>query len=111
MAATIAKARGYDTSRVKETHRLGSQSADVEAATWRTHAVAAIHRDGSGSLALARDGKYLLRVEFGPEDAPEPEPGEDRLRIWVEGIEVTPIRKHWGEGYETPEPWNYGGKE
>lgn len=67
MAATIAEARGYDRSRVKETHRLGSQSAEARAATWRTFAIAWVRADGSGTVEVKRDGVTLHRFEFGPE--------------------------------------------
>jgi len=67
MAATIAKATGRDTSRVKETRRLGSVSSYVEANTWRTFTSAFVHRDGSGYVEVTRDGKTLCRFNFGPE--------------------------------------------
>jgi flavin-dependent dehydrogenase len=67
MAATIAHARGYDKSRVKEDHRLGSEAAEAEAATWRTFAVAYIRRDGSGYVTVKRDGKVIHSYEFEAE--------------------------------------------
>lgn len=67
MAATIAKAIGYDKTRSKETHRLGSVGAIVEAATWRTFATATVMRNGTGSIEVRRDGKLLHRFEFEPE--------------------------------------------
>lgn len=67
MANTIATATGHDRSRVKETHRLGSESAVVEAATWRTFATARVNKDGSGYVTVKRDGKVLHYFEFGPE--------------------------------------------
>jgi len=67
MAATIATATGYDSSRVKETHRLGSQASKVEAATWRTFARAYVNRDGSGYVEVMRDGVQLFRYDFGAE--------------------------------------------
>lgn len=68
MAATIAKATGRDKSRIKETHRLGSESAYAEANTWRTFTKAYIYRDGSGYVEATRDGKSLGRIDFGPEE-------------------------------------------
>lgn len=67
MAATIAKATGYDSSRMKETHRLGSIAAIGEANTWRTFAEAYIEKDGSGYVNVTRDGKVLYYWVFGPE--------------------------------------------
>jgi len=68
MAATIAKAIGYDSSRTKETHRLGSRGAWAQAATWRTFATAEVNRDGSGSIAVSRDGKTIHYFTFDKED-------------------------------------------
>jgi hypothetical protein len=70
MAATIATAYGTDKSRIKETHRLGSENATGQAATWRTFAVASVNRDGSGYISVHQNGELLARVTFGPEDAP-----------------------------------------
>jgi len=67
MAATIAKATGYDSSRAKETHRLGSQSSTAQANTWSTFTTAHVNRDGSGYVEVRRDGVTLHRFEFGPE--------------------------------------------
>jgi len=67
MAATIAKATGWDTSRVKTTHRLGSQSSIGEANTWRTFSKVTINSDGSGSFVLERDGEIIKRHTWGPE--------------------------------------------
>lgn len=67
MAATIAKATGYDANRTKETHRLGSKSSAVEAATWRTFAGAEVFADGSGNIVLRRDGRTVFGVAFPPE--------------------------------------------
>ena len=68
MAATIATARGMDSSRVKETHHLGSRAAEVTAATWRTFATATIHADGSGTVTVTRDGETLHRFAFDSEN-------------------------------------------
>jgi hypothetical protein len=67
MAATIAHARGYDSARVKETHRLGSCLSWVQAATWRTFAEAEVYADGRGFVRVLRDGHEVHRFEFGPE--------------------------------------------
>lgn len=67
MAATIAKATGYDRSRVKETHRLGSEFAVAEANTWRTFATVRTRRDGSVSITVKRDGVTVHTFDLGPE--------------------------------------------
>lgn len=69
MAATIAYCTGYDSSREKTEHRLGSQAAEGRAATWRTEAVAYVDRDGSGYVLVRnlRSGETIHRYEFGPE--------------------------------------------
>jgi len=67
MAATIAEAIGYDNSREKYTHRLGSVAAEVTAATWRTFARAYVSRDGSGYVRVTRGGLVIHEFEFGPE--------------------------------------------
>ena len=69
MAATIAHAIGGDSSRVKETHRLGSQYSEARANTWRTFTTAFVSRDGSGYVRVTRDGETIHRFEFGPEDS------------------------------------------
>jgi hypothetical protein len=67
VAKTIAKAFGQDTSRCKETHRLGSQSSIGEANTWRTFSKTHINADGSGSFRLERDGEVIHSHTWGPE--------------------------------------------
>ena len=67
MAATIAKATGYDYARNKATQRIGSEGAGVEAATWRTSASAYVCKDGGGYIEVKRDGKVIHRFDFGPE--------------------------------------------
>ena len=67
MAATIARAIGYDSTRTKETHRLGSQSAFAEAATYHTFARAYVAWDGSGYIEVERDGHRLMRFDFSAE--------------------------------------------
>ena len=71
MAATIATARGADSSRVKETHRLGSRYSTAEAATWRTFATVTVWADGSGTVEVKRDGATLHRFAFGSENVTE----------------------------------------
>ena len=67
MAATIATATGSDRTRVKRDHRLGSESATGEAATWRTFATAHVNADGSGYVTVKRDGSTFHAFTFGPE--------------------------------------------
>jgi hypothetical protein len=67
MANTIAKAIGHDSSRIKETHRLGSRFAQAEANTWRTFSTAFVAADGSGYVEVIRDGKTVHRFDFGKE--------------------------------------------
>jgi hypothetical protein len=67
MAATIAKAWGSDSSRTKETHRIGSQAATAQAATWHTFARSHVNRDGSGYVEVTRDGVTLHRFDFPAE--------------------------------------------
>ena len=67
MAATIARATGYDNTRHKVTHRLGSQSALAEANTWHTFAEAYVSRDGSGYIRVTRGGKVLHNFSFDAE--------------------------------------------
>lgn len=67
MAATRADAIGYDKVRMKTTHRLGSESARTIAATWRTFVRAEVRKDGSGFVAIERDGKQIHIFTFDPE--------------------------------------------
>jgi hypothetical protein len=67
MAATIATATGRDSSRAKETHRLGAQSSTARADTWQTFTTAHVNRDGSGYVEVRRNGKTLHRFDFGAE--------------------------------------------
>lgn len=67
MAATIAKAFGYDANRIKETHRLGSKHSLAEANTWRTFTQAFVNADGSGGVRVIRDGEVMHSFDFGPE--------------------------------------------
>lgn len=68
MAATIARATGYDKSgRAKETTRLGSHSARGDANTWHTFATCYVEADGSGYVMVTRDGKTIHEFSWGPE--------------------------------------------
>jgi len=67
MAATIATAIGNDSTRRKETHRLGSQSAEGRAATWRTFASVIVTADGRWSVLVKRDGLAIHFAEGGAE--------------------------------------------
>lgn len=67
MAATIARAIGYDSSRSKETHRLGHAGSRGEANTWNTFSTCYIEPDGSGYVEVKRNGSTIHRFEFGPE--------------------------------------------
>ena len=67
MAATIAEATGHDRNRAKYTHRLGSESAEVCAATYHTFVRAWVSRDGSGNITVKQNGEVIHRFDFGPE--------------------------------------------
>lgn len=67
MANTIARATGHDSSRSKETTRLGSKSAQVQAATWRTFVDADVWADGTVRLSVKRDGAIVHTFNLGPE--------------------------------------------
>ena len=59
MAATIARATGYDNTRHKVTHRLAN--------IWHTFAEACVSRDGSGYIRVTRGGKVLHNFSFDAE--------------------------------------------
>lgn len=67
MANTIAEATGYDRNRTKRVHRLGSEAAEVCAATYRTFVDARVDKDGSGQVTIRQNGKELHHFAFGPE--------------------------------------------
>lgn len=69
MAATIAEAYGYDKTRTKDVHTLGSTGAKAVAATWHTEAIAYVARDGSGyvEVRVKETGRTIHRHDFGPE--------------------------------------------
>jgi DNA integrity scanning protein DisA with diadenylate cyclase activity len=69
MAATIAYATGGDSTREKVAHRLGSRYASGSAQTWHSKATATIRADGSGTLALYRNGSLVVEVSFDPESS------------------------------------------
>lgn len=68
MANCKASATGIDSNRTKDTHRLGSQAAKVEAATWQTFATAYVAKDGSGYVEVKRGQKTIHRFDFGKEE-------------------------------------------
>lgn len=67
MANTIARATGHDSSRSKETTRLGSRSAQTQAATWRTFVDAEVWADGRVQITVKRDGAVIHSFDLGPE--------------------------------------------
>ena len=67
MANCIARAQGRDNNREKDTHRLGSEAARVEAATWQTFAAAEVRKDGSGYVQVIRNGEVIHRFTFEAE--------------------------------------------
>ncbi len=68
MAKTIAIAKGFDASRIKETHRLGAKMSEGQANTYRTFSTVRMNADGSGFVQVRRDDKTLFYQEFGPEE-------------------------------------------
>lgn len=67
MAATIATARGIDSTRVKETHRLGSRAAEATVATWRTFVTVTVNRSGAYVVVVKRDGAIIDTMGGEPE--------------------------------------------
>lgn len=72
MAATIAKAIGYDKNRRKECHRLGSREAVAQANTFKTFSTVGIQADGSGFCRVSRLNELGESIEihfhtWGPE--------------------------------------------
>ena len=69
MAATIAYCKGYDKNRIKEEHRLGSEAAAAEVATWKTEVIAFIRKDGSGYVIVRNKAtdELIHSYGFGPE--------------------------------------------
>jgi hypothetical protein len=72
MAATIAYATGGDSTREKETHRIGSKYASGKAATWHTTAEVTVFADGHGIFTLKRDGYAVCEVSWDGEKAERP---------------------------------------
>ena len=70
MANCIAKACGEDSSREKHVHRLGSQSAWVQAATWQTFVTAYVAANGMGWIKVEQNGTMIHSFDFGPESLP-----------------------------------------
>ena len=71
MANCIAHCTGYDRTRTKEAHRLGSVGAKAQANTWHTFTTCEINSDGSGLVKVERHGKTIHEFSFGPEHEPE----------------------------------------
>jgi Na+-translocating ferredoxin:NAD+ oxidoreductase RnfG subunit len=69
MAKTIARAFGHDSSRTKETTRLGHKASTGQANTWRTFTTCHVREDGSGYVEVKRDGVTLHTFTFGAEGA------------------------------------------
>jgi hypothetical protein len=67
MANCIAECYGYNSSRTKDAHRLGSQGAKGKPSTWRTFATAYVGADGGGYVKVERDGKTLHEFSFDGE--------------------------------------------
>ena len=71
MAATIARAIGRSKDRETEASRLGPESAEAQANTFRTFTTCKVEADGSGYMQLERqrDGKRIVvaRIEFAEE--------------------------------------------
>ncbi len=68
MANTIASATGYDSSRRKDTHRLGSVAAGAQVATFATFCQSYINSQGAGSVSIRR-GHKEYRVTWNAEDS------------------------------------------
>lgn len=77
MAKCIAYCTGYDRSREKTDHRLGSVAAEGRAATWETFAEAFVRADGSGHVQVKRGGETIHYFEFPAEGQPLVPPGPE----------------------------------
>jgi hypothetical protein len=77
VANTRATIEAYDKNRKKETSRLGSEQAWVQAATWHTFATATVEKDGSGYVQVKRDGQIIHRFEFESENLSDNLPAVD----------------------------------
>jgi hypothetical protein len=90
MAATIARAFGFNESSCTDASRLGTVRAAAEANTRNTFTTAKVNADGSGEIMIERTGRItgkrfpVLTVKFGAED----EPGYYVARISGEGTIV-----------------------
>ncbi len=71
MAKCYAGCIGCDSSRTKEDHRLGSESAEGFAKTWKTTATAFVKRDGSGYVQVLRNGRLEHAYHFPAEEIAE----------------------------------------
>lgn len=68
MDETIAVAIGRCPGRESKLTKLGSQSAEGQANTFRTFATAFTRADGGGHSSIHRDGALIASVQFHPED-------------------------------------------
>ncbi len=71
MAATIARARGYRNSGMRqasEATRLGARQAEAEANTYVTFAKVVMYADGSGVALVTRRGNTLHCIAWGSEN-------------------------------------------
>ncbi len=63
MANCIAYCRGMDKSRTKEDHRLGSEAAESEVATYKTKVTSLITKYGEVILTIKRGNKaYFIAI-------------------------------------------------
>lgn len=67
MAKCYAECEGYDKTRIKAVHRLGSVCAIGKAQTYKTYATCQVYADGHGYLDVIREG-VRYRVAFNSED-------------------------------------------
>lgn len=72
MAATIARAIGRTKDSERETTRLGHESSEAQANTFKTFTTSKVNKDGSGEVKVERvvnDRRVvILHAKFGPED-------------------------------------------
>ncbi len=71
MAATIARAQGYNKHGVAqngEATRLGHGEAHASANTWRTFATSHVTANGSGYVEVIRDGEIIHVFTFDAEE-------------------------------------------
>lgn len=82
MAATIAKAIGRGNGVEREGTRLGPESSEAQANTFKTFTTCKVNANGSGYMQLEREinGKreLVVRIKFGTENEML---GTDRVKI------------------------------